>query len=202
MLHRNCIVSLYPNLTKNETASEIAEAVLESDIVWADINYKEAARFLVLGRPRDWCRTSGLYRILPSRRHKAGAKPGLTGAGPLGAKANDEVQWKFRDVELTAIEKKRLVAEVLRLAVEMMFSTHCYSFGGRIFRQTEGGPIGLRSTCAVARVVMARWDQKFKERLKMANIRSELDGRYVDDGRLVLYPIRSGWRWHKGGLGV
>ena len=47
---------------------------------------------------------------------------------------------------------------------------------------------------------MARWDQKFKERLKMANIKSELDGRYVDDGRLVLYPIRSGWRWHKGGL--
>ena len=47
---------------------------------------------------------------------------------------------------------------------------------------------------------MAQWDQKFKKRLQMANIRSELDGRYVDDGRLVLYPIRPGWRWHQGGI--
>ena len=93
-----------------------------------------------------------------------------------------------------------VVSEVLRLGVEMMFSTHCYSFGGKVYRQTEGGPIGLRSTCAVARVVMARWDQKFKSRLEQVNIKSELDGRYVDDGRLVLYPLRAGWRWHRGGL--
>ena len=27
-----------------------------------------------------------------------------------------------------------------------------------------------------------------------------LDGRYVDDGRLVLFGIRAGWRWFKDGL--
>ena len=47
---------------------------------------------------------------------------------------------------------------------------------------------------------MARWDQKFKERMSKANLLSEADGRYVDDGRLVLFPIRRGWRWHRGGL--
>ena len=47
---------------------------------------------------------------------------------------------------------------------------------------------------------MARWDQKFKERMSEANLVSEADGRYVDDGRLILYPIRNGWRWHRGGL--
>ena len=98
------------------------------------------------------------------------------------------------------LEKRRIVAEVMRLSVELMFETHCYSFGGKIYRQTEGGPIGLRSTCAVARVVMSRWDQKLKQRMVDSNISSEADGRYVDDGRLILYPIRSGWRWHRGGL--
>ena len=34
----------------------------------------------------------------------------------------------------------------------------------------------------------------------MANIVTELDGRYVDDGRLVLYAVRAGWRWFQGGL--
>ena len=71
---------------------------------------------------------------------------------------------------------------------------------GLVYRQTEGGPIGLRSTCAVARVVMARWDIKLKTRLAVSNILAELDGRYVDDGRLVLYPVRAGWRWFQGGL--
>ena len=88
----------------------------------------------------------------------------------------------------------------MRLAVEQMFSTYCYRFGGKVYRQSEGGPIGLRSTCAVARVVMARWDIKYKERLAAANILTELDGRYVDDGRLVLYPVRAGWRWFQDGL--
>ena len=106
----------------------------------------------------------------------------------------------FRKVELSDLEKKKLMSEVLRLGIELMFSTHCYTFGGKIYRQTEGGPIGLRSTCAVARVVMARWDSKFKKRLQEINLRTELDGRYVDDGRLVLYPVRPGWRWHRGGM--
>ena len=193
-------VSLYPNLTKTETASEVAEAIMESSIKWADVNYKEGVRFLVLGRPKEWQKTSGLSRVLPSRRYVKGCKPGLTGAGPLGASSNDEVQWVFRKVELTMLEKRRILAEVMRLSVELMFETHCYSFGGKIYRQTEGGPIGLRSTCAVARVVMSRWDQKLKQRMVDSNISSEADGRYVDDGRLILYPIRSGWRWHRGGL--
>ena len=47
---------------------------------------------------------------------------------------------------------------------------------------------------------MARWDTKFKTRLAVNNILTALDGRYVDDGRLVLYPIRAGWRWYRGGL--
>ena len=49
-------------------------------------------------------------------------------------------------------------------------------------------------------MVMARWDVKFKERLAVNNIITELDGRYVDDGRLVLYGLRAGWRWFQGGL--
>ena len=193
-------ISLYPNLTKLETADKVPEAIMESEVKWADINYKEAVRYLVLSRPKEWCSRSGPRRVLPHRRHNKGVKPGVTGQGPAGPSTNDEIQWVFPTVELTGWEKKKILSEVLRLGVEMMFSTHCYRFGGNVFRQTEEGPIGLRSTCAVARVVMARWDIKFKNRLKEINIKSELDGRYVDDGRLVIYAIRAGWRWHKGAL--
>ena len=44
------------------------------------------------------------------------------------------------------------------LLVEILFTNHIYIFGGKWFRQAKGGPIGLRGTCAVARVVMNVWD--------------------------------------------
>ena len=81
-----------------------------------------------------------------------------------------------------------------------MFSTHVYSFGGDVYRQVDGGPIGLRSTCAIARVVMAQFTIKWKERLASINILLEGDALYVDDGRVFLYGLRAGWRFHGGGL--
>ena len=139
--------------------------------------------------------------ILPRRRYKHGTKPGLTGAGPLGAVSDDEIQWEFRgEVHLTKQMKNTVMAEVLRLSVEFMYDTHIYTFGGRCYKQKEGGPIGLRSTCALARVVMARWDMKWKAAVKSRNIQVEDDGRYVDDERAFLYPLRAGWRWEDGDL--
>ena len=84
-------MSLYPNVTKRITADEVAEGVMESDIEWTDINWKEGVRFLVLGRPKEWRIKSGLARILPHRRYTRGTKPGLTGAGPTGPSTGDEV---------------------------------------------------------------------------------------------------------------
>ena len=129
-------VSLYPNLTKQVTADEVAQAVIESEIKWKDINWKEAVRYLVLGRPKEWRVRSGMSRILPHRRFSRGTKPGMTGAGPIGPSTGDELQWVFPSVELTSLDKKKIFSEVMRLAVENMFSTHCYTFARKFYRQT------------------------------------------------------------------
>ena len=47
---------------------------------------------------------------------------------------------------------------------------------------------------------MARWDYKWKERMGENNIEVEEDGRFVDDARNFMYPIRPGWGWQDGGL--
>ena len=47
---------------------------------------------------------------------------------------------------------------------------------------------------------MARFDRKWKERIAEANLATEEDSRYVDDGSDFLFPIRPGWRWEDGGL--
>ena len=171
-------VSLYPSMEKQEAADEVAAAVEESSLKWDGVNWKEATRFLVLGRDETWCRKSSLWRVLPRRRYKHGVRPGLTGAGPLGAEPEDEIQWEFKpDLRLTSDQKTKVMSEVMRLAVELMYDTHVYSFGGKCYKQREGGPIGLRSTCALARVVMAKWDIKWKARMDKLNINVEDVGR-------------------------
>ena len=84
--------------------------------------------------------------------------------------------------------------------METLFSTHVYTFNGSIFRQVDGRPRGLRSTCALSRVVMFRFTVKWKGKIADNNITLELDALYVDGGRVALYGLRSGWRWHDEGL--
>ena len=65
-----------------------------------------------------------------------------------------------------------------------------------MYRQMEGGPIGLRGTCSIARVTMQMFDRKWLGGLKEQGVVTELDGRYMDDGRNFLAPFRHGWRWN------
>ena len=118
----------------------------------------------------------------------------------MGKEVGDTEQWIFPEVTLSDQEKKEILAAVTRLMVELMFSTHIYTFGGKLFRQAEGGPIGLRGTCALARVIMNVWDSMWEEGLRKGNIEGEDYFRYMDDGRIFLHPIKKGWRWEGGDL--
>ena len=68
-------------------------------------------------------------------------------SGPLGAERGDQ---EFPRVRMRKDEKKLLVATVLEIAAGAMFYHRYYGFGGKKFRQMEGGPIGLRGTCPLA----------------------------------------------------
>ena len=64
-----------------------------------------------------------------------------------------------------------------------MFETHLYSFGGKFYKQRKGGPIGLRGTCAIARLVMCIFDKLWKERLQNANLQFHLYARYMEGNK-------------------
>ena len=88
-----------------------------------------------------------------------------------------------------------MISEVIKIAIKTLFTKHYYTFGGKMYQQNEGGPIGLRATCAIARMVMQYFDKGWEETLTRLNIKIWLNTRYMDDGRLMLPPIKRGWRW-------
>ena len=148
------VEALYPSLLDTQVAEIIFKAIMETEVGFQGVNYQEGCRYIVLNCTEQECRLGPLRRVLPKRRFVNGARPGVTGAGPMGAEAGDQEQWKFPPVKLTKLEKRLIVATVMRIAVLTLFRTHTYSFGNKFYQQRAGGPIGLRSTCCVARLVM------------------------------------------------
>ena len=153
------LVQLYPNLEVDKVVQRVKEAVVESEIVWQDFDYLEGVRYLALNWTQDQCNRHELRRVLPVRRGKTRTRPSILGTGPAGPTKGDQEQWRFMNVELT--DKERLIiGEVVSMATKAMFHHHYYKLGGTTYHQTQGEQIGLRGTCAIARLAMQMFDVK------------------------------------------
>ena len=120
----------------------------------------------------------------------------MRGVGPQGAERGDQEQWIFPPrVRLRPEEKKLVIATVIKLATYAMFAHHYYGFAGEKYHQGEGGPIGLRGTCTIARLTMQAFDEKWLKRVTEAGLEVKLYLRYMDDGRKFLHPVKPSWRW-------
>ena len=156
---------------------------METKVKFHGVNYLEASRYVAMELSETEIRMGKLGRILPKRKFKKGTKPTVTGPVAAGPSVDDDSQWVFPKVEMTEQEKKLLLATVVQIGVRTVFGTHLYQFGGKIYHQQQGGPIGLRATGAVARIVMGEWDITLQRILNENNITKEEAARYVDDGQ-------------------
>ena len=118
----------------------------------------------------------------------------------MGPDEGKKEQWIFPRVCMSEQTKKLLIATVMKIAVKTMFNTHIYTFDDKYFLQQKGGPIGLRATCATARLAMIEWDRKWLDMMMEQGLSMEAAARYMDDLRIFLHEIREGWRWQDGEL--
>ena len=142
----------------------------------------------------DEVQRSPLQRVLPRRSAKGGMRPGVS-ANPKKIE-----NWIFPEDGMSEYEERLIVATATQIGVLVSMNTHQYSFNGQTYLQQSGGPIGLRATCAISRVVMNTWDGKLMEVLAENNLEVLTGIRYMDDIRKFLRAIREGWRWWEGRL--
>ena len=64
-----------------------------------------------------------------------------------------------------------LLAKVVELATVTTFQTHFYQWGGRIYQQSEGGPIGLKATGTVAKMAREMLVRKYQEAVEKAGMK-------------------------------
>ena len=74
-------------------------------------------------------------------------------------------KWRWEDVEEPDEPTlRKMLALAYAEGVKTVFQNHTYTFNGKIYLQRDGGPIGLRLTAAVARLVCIWFDNKFLAR--------------------------------------
>ena len=146
------VEALYPSLTDLEVAQICYEAIMNSKIKFQNVNHRKARMYIALNMSKSEQRMSSLHRVLSKRTAKGGVRLGVT------ADPEKEENCVFPPVELTELEERMIVATVVKIGVIAQMNTHVYTFDGEMFLQKAGGPIGLRSTCAVARITMSTWD--------------------------------------------
>ena len=168
--------------------------MLKSKIAFKNINYRKALLYIAVNMNKTDQRTSPLWRVLPRRTSRGGVRPGVTSS------PDNEEHWYFPGAELTLNDKRLIIATVVKIGVLIMMNTYVYTWNGESFLQKAWGPIGLRSTCAVARVVMNDWERRLMEECKKNNIQIGKSNRYMDDIRAFLKALREGRRWIEGGL--
>ena len=189
------VISLFPSMVDIDVANLCYDAVMASKIKFSSIDYRKARLYIASNMNKTDQRLSPLWRVLPRRKSGVGGvRPGVT------ASPECEENWIFPVADLTDLEEKMIMATVIKIGVIVMMNSHVYEFNGDIFLQRAGGPIGLRSTCAVARVMMNVWDARWMEVVNANNIRVRKSNRYMDDIRCFLKAIREGWRWVNGHL--
>jgi hypothetical protein len=169
------------------------EAIMKSKITFTNINYKNAHLYITISMYKTDQRTSPLWRVLPRRTSRGGVRPGITSF------PENEEHWYFPEVELTKLENQMIVATVVKIGVLVMMNTQLYTWNGVSYLHRAGGPIGLRSMCTVARVVMIEWDVRWKNLCTRNNFRPSKSNRYMDDIQAFLKALREGWRCVEGG---
>ena len=148
---------------------------------------------------------SVLKDILPKRLAKSGSHPTIK----TFHVDEQKERWSYpHPVDFLTLELKRnIVANIIEQMMIEPFETHVYEWEGKLYLQMAGGPIGLRSSGPVARILMDFWISELLEIADRCNSKHtknpvnfgkfsiHLATKYVDDVFVALERFKPGLRW-------
>ena len=199
------VKALYPSLDQDAAAEVVAQLVYESEVRFNGINWRCVQTFLASNHTEEELKQQGIAHLIPDRVFSLGRRPGPT-TPELSMKIPQDKEmppyskWKSTDIRtLTSQQKKLLLTRAVKTAVKVIFKNHVYQFGGVYYLQVSGGPIGLRLTSVVARIVMDRWSLLFLAKLDNSGWQLWAMMKYVDDVNLVLEMMDTNVVWEGEG---
>ena len=198
MLLGSDVKALFPSMSAEKSAIAVKNQVKKIKMEWLNIDDQWLRLYIHLNR--DMCSNlEEVIHLLPHRREgRRGVEAGMGSreCGERQVRGNSkESNWTWPDVILSRDDQKNLIGTALEIAVKYFFSNFTYTFGGEVYLQSFGGPIGARVTMCIARIVMQEWSDEFEKLLKKNCIDEKMRGIYVDDGRMIIRKLKKGIRF-------
>ena len=192
------VKGLYPNLEIEEVLKIIKEMVGKSGLNFEGVDWVEVGKHLAICVSRQELEELNLSEVVPKRK---GADRSVTMAYLDGGDKNKKnvekwaKLWNMPRRLPNEVEKANMISKLIEIVTKEVMSNHFYSVGDTIRKQTDGGPIGLQLTGAIARIVMLWWDDQFLGVASTAGIVIDMYERFIDDSNLVTEVIEAGWKF-------
>ena len=209
-----------PSLKADEVAKLVAKAFSESNLE-VEVDDLALGLYLALTVSRAELTKLGLARVTNTwkKADTGSSPPGITTAEVFG-KVKDEEETEIEDGEDTEddkvdkslfdlpkasptyLQRRKMISLAIEVGIKACMKGHMYQIDGKIYLQSDGGPIGLELSGALARVTMLLWDRQLLRRLDKASANTSWDLyaylRYVDDGNCAGEEAPLGMRYVRG----
>ena len=184
------VKSLYPSLDIEYTTEIICEMFQQSDIDIHGVDYDELGLYIALNRNQYEINKLGLREYCPMRKYSMGARPNVRSYGTKLSKSERFMSWHVAERQPTIEQKdikKKMITEAIRIVLIYIMKNHIYEFDNKIYKQKEGGAIGVELTGTMAQIFMVWWDKKFQE-ISKEELQLEIIfyKRYLDDINVIM----------------
>ena len=98
---------------------------------------------------------------------------------------------------ITPEDRKKLAGRAIAGGVGVVMSHHYYEVGGKIYKQSDGGAMGLDLTSISSKIYMLTWDMDVLAKMSELGIVIVLYKRYVDDITVFMPGFYPGWYFDK-----
>ena len=185
-------------MSAEKSSKAVREQVKKINMEWQNVDDQWLRLYIHLNREMS-SDISEVAHLLPYRRKgRKGVEAGMGSreCGERYVRGNlKESNWSWPEVILTRKDLRNLIGIALEISIKYFFENFTYTFGGEVYLQTFGGPIGARLTMCVARIVMQEWSDQFEKLLEENKIDEKMRGIYVDDGRSITRKLELGTRF-------
>ena len=184
------IVALYPSLDIPRCAEVVTEMMYRSEIKIKNIKWKEVMLYIRFMWTDEQIEDKGLLEYIPKRRTPRGRPPTFLASGSALNEEQRFKPWVWGPKEPDGDDEKRMVSIAIGIMVTQTITNHAYQHNNQIYKQEEGGAIGLELVGVIANIYMCWWDQQLLRRVEAENIRIEVYKRYVDDCNIIANDCR------------
>ena len=196
------VCKMFPSMVASDVARVVREEYSRARLE-VEVNDNELSLALAILVSREEVEGLGLGDVVCKR--KRNGRPILITTKWITGERGGQAENLFHDPERnpTPGERRQMLALLLEVMILKVMGNHAYSFNGINKLQLEGGPIGLKLSGALAKVVMLSWSRRFRTLTSSA-----LDNFnffdlymllfYVDDTMVATEELEPGSRYIKG----